>query len=110
MRSWTDGRLAGVGDGGRSVLRPLRHFWPRRTRMAAVALCGLLCPLPPLIAAQDATTTSSTNTTTYRLSGVVIDSARAPIPEADVTLVEAGVVQRRVVTGAEGRFTLGDFP
>ncbi len=81
-----------------------------RTLMAALALGGLLCPVPPVVAAQDAATTSSADTPTYRLSGVVIDSARAPIPEADVTLVEAGVVQRRVVTDSEGRFTLGDFP
>jgi len=81
-----------------------------RTRVAGLALCGLLFRVPGAAAAQDATTTSSANTATYRLSGVVLDSARAPIPEADVTLVEAGVVQRRVVTDAEGRFTLGDFP
>jgi len=81
-----------------------------RTRVAGIALCGLLYRVPGAVAAQDAATASSVNATTYRLTGVVIDSARAPIPEADVTLVEAGVVQRRVVTDAEGRFTLGDFP
>src|SRR6266516_4395543 len=106
MPSWTDRRHTDGGDGGRRGLRPLRRFWPRRTVTAAVALCGLLCPGPRVVAAQDAATTSSAGTPTYRLSAVVIDSARAPIPEADVTLVEAGVVQRRVVTDAEGRFTL----
>jgi len=38
------------------------------------------------VAAQDAATTSSAGTPTYRLSAVVIDSARAPIPEADATV------------------------
>jgi len=46
----------------------------------------------------------------YRLSGVVIDSARAAIPEAEVTLFEVGAVRRHVVTDADGQFTLGAFP
>src|SRR6266498_3975676 len=107
MRSWTDRRQADVGDGGRRVLRPLRRFWSRRTLTVALALCGLLHPVPGVVAAQDAATTSSADTTTYRLSGVVIDSARAPVPEAEVTLIETGLVHRRVVTDAAGRFTLG---
>ena len=92
------------------MLRPLRRFWPRRTVTAAVALCGLLCPVPRVVAAQDAATTSSADTPKYRLSGVVIDSARAPVPEAEVILTEAGVVRRQVVTDAAGRFALGEFP
>src|SRR5213596_308392 len=39
MRSWTDGRLAGVGDGGRSVLRPSR-FWRGGTLLVCVAAAG----------------------------------------------------------------------
>src|SRR6266480_4750796 len=107
MPSWTDRRHTDGGDGGRRVLRPLRRFWPRRTVTAAVALCGLLCPVPRVVAAQDAATTSSADTPRYRLSGVVIDSARAPVPEAEVILTEAGVVRRQVVTDAAGRFALG---
>src|SRR6266566_4743018 len=109
MPSWTDRRHTNVGDGGRRVLRPLRRFWLRRTVTAALVLCGLLCPLSLLVAAQDASTVSSAKPTTYRLSGVVLDTARAPVPEAEVTLIEAGVVRRQVVTDAAGRFVLGDF-
>lgn len=109
MPSWTDRRHTDGGDGGRKVLRPLRRFWPRRTLTAAVALCGLLCPLSLLVAAQDAPTVSSAKPTTYRLSGVVLDSARAPVLEAEVTLIEAGVVRRRVVTDSAGRFALGEL-
>src|SRR5437867_60601 len=81
-----------------------------RTRVASLALCGLLLPVARLVAAQDTATASLATTPVYRLSGVVIDSARAPVPEGEVTLIEVGAVQRRVVTDAEGRFTLGDFP
>jgi len=81
-----------------------------RTRVASLALCGLLLPVARLVAAQDTATASLATTTVYRLSGVVIDSARAPVPEAEVTLIEVGAVRRQVVTDAEGRFTLGDFP
>src|SRR5256886_15859486 len=94
MPSWTDRRDTHGGNGGRRGLRPLRRFWPRRTLTAALVLCGLLCPLSLLVAVQDAPTVSPAKPTTYRLSGVVLDSARAPVLEAEVTLIEAGVVRR----------------
>jgi len=81
-----------------------------RTLVAALALCGLLRPVRGFVAAQDAAVTSSADATTYQLSGVVIDSARVPVPEAEVTLIEAGVVSRRVVTDPAGRFTLRGVP
>jgi hypothetical protein len=59
-----------------------------------------------LIAAQDLRPASSP---TYRLSGVVLDSARAPVPDAEVSVIEASTVRRRVASGADGRFALGDF-
>src|SRR6266700_401327 len=99
MPSWTDSRHADVRDGGRGVLRPLRHLQPRRAIVAAFALCGRLYAVPWSVAAQEVPT----------VSGVVLDSARAPVPEAEVTLIEAGVVRRQVVTDAAGRFVLGDF-
>jgi hypothetical protein len=43
------------------------------------------------------------------VNGIVMDSARAPIPEAEVTVIEVGTIRRRVVTGADGRFTFGDL-
>src|SRR2546422_587294 len=87
-------------DGGRMI----------RTRVASLALCSLLSPILRLVAAQEAAAASSTRTTTYQFTGVVIDAARAPIPEAEVTLIEVGAVRRQVVTGADGRFALGDYP
>ncbi len=39
----------------------------------------------------------------------MLDSARAPVLEAEVTLIEAGVVRRRVVTDSAGRFALGEL-
>ncbi len=81
-----------------------------RTRVASLALCSLLSPILRLVAAQEAAAASSTRTTTYQFTGVVIDAARAPIPEAEVTLIEVGAVRRQVVTGADGRFALGDYP
>src|SRR6267154_2606005 len=110
MPSWTDSRHADVRDGGRGVLRPLRHLQPRRAIVAALVLCGRLYAVPGFVAAQEAPTVSSAKPTTYRLSGVVLDSARAPVPEAEVTLIEAGVVRRQVVTDAAGHFVLGEFP
>ena len=99
MRSWTESRHAEVSDGGRGVPRPLRRLQPRPVIVATLALCGRLYAVPGFVAAQEAPT----------VSGVVLDSARAPVPEAEVTLIEAGVVRRQVVTDAAGRFVLGDF-
>src|SRR2546421_8535774 len=106
MRSWTDSRHADVNDGGRGVVRPLRHLQPRRAIVAALALCGRLYAVPGFMAAQEAPVVASAKPTTYRLSGVVLDSARARVPEAEVTLIEAGVVRRQVVTHAAGRVFL----
>jgi len=91
------------------VLRPLRHLQPRRAIVATLALCGRLYAVPGFVAAQESPTVSSAKPTTYRLSGVVLDSARAPVLEAEVTLIEAGVVRRQVATDAVGQFVLGDL-
>jgi hypothetical protein len=79
-----------------------------RTRAGSLALCGLLCAIPGLVTAQAAP--ASSGKTTYQLSGIVTDGDRAPVPDADVTLIAVGAVRRQVVTGADGRFTLGDYP
>lgn len=81
-----------------------------KTRVASLALCTLLFAVPWLVAAQEAATASSGKTATYQFRGVVTDAARAPVPEAEVALIEVGAVRRQVVTGADGRFALGDYP
>jgi hypothetical protein len=75
-------------------------------RVASVALCGLLCQLPRQVAAQDSAPARAAKPTTYRLSGVVLDSARAPVPDAEVSVIQADAIRRQVVSGADGRFTL----
>ena len=40
MPSWTDGRPADRGDGGRGVLRPLRRFWLLGLGLVSVMGCG----------------------------------------------------------------------
>ncbi len=80
-----------------------------RKRAASLVLGSLLYPML-LVAAQDATTASAGKTMTYRLTGVVVDTSRAPIPEAEVALMVLGAVQRHVRTGDDGRFALGDYP
>src|SRR5882757_8928614 len=80
-----------------------------RNRAASLVLGSLLYPML-LVAAQDATTASAGKTMTYRLTGVVVDTSRAPIPEAEVALMVLGAVQRHVRTGDDGRFALGDYP
>jgi Carboxypeptidase regulatory-like domain/TonB-dependent Receptor Plug Domain len=77
-------------------------------RVTSLVLGSLLCPIL-LVAAQDAATASSGKTTTYRLTGVVLDTGRVPIPEAEVALIAGGEVQRHVRTGGDGRFALGDY-
>jgi outer membrane receptor for ferrienterochelin and colicin len=43
MPSWTDGRLAEQGDGGRGVPRPLRRFWARRALVWLCLVSGAGC-------------------------------------------------------------------
>jgi hypothetical protein len=47
---------------------------------------------------------------TYELTGVISDAAREPVPEAEVTAVDASVKTRIAVTDSRGRFNLGRFP
>src|SRR5256885_4973807 len=76
-----------------------------RMRSWTEGVSGLLYPLFLLIAAPLPRLTSSP---TYRVSGVVLDTGRAPVPDAEVSLIEAGTVRRRVASDATGRFTFED--
>ncbi|MDO8502776.1 MAG: carboxypeptidase regulatory-like domain-containing protein [Gemmatimonadaceae bacterium] len=78
-------------------------------RVASLASCVLAFAVPQLAAAEAVADTVAA-TGVYQLSGVVTDSARTPVPEVEVTVVEAGEVRRSAVTAADGRFTLGGFP
>jgi carboxypeptidase family protein/TonB-dependent receptor-like protein len=47
--------------------------------------------------------------TTYRVSGIIRDSARAPIPQAEVVALVGDSVRQVVMTSPDGRFSLGSF-
>lgn len=80
-----------------------------KIRVASLVWWGLLSPLPPVVAAQEAATPPP-KSATYSLSGIVIDAARAPVPQAEVALIVGGAVKRQVVTGTDGQFELGEYP
>jgi hypothetical protein len=62
------------------------------------------------VAAQDPAPAPSARTAAFRVTGIVKDSAGAPVPEAEVTLTAEGAVLQHVVTDAAGRFALHDVP
>lgn len=79
-------------------------------RIASLALCGAVGAVPRLAAAESVADRLAAAAEVYQLSGLVTDAARTPVPEAEVAVVDAGGVRRRVVTTADGRFALGDLP
>jgi carboxypeptidase family protein/TonB-dependent receptor-like protein len=79
------------------------------TRVAALALWVLLSPVPRFLAAQDPTVPAA-KPAAYQVTGIVTDSSGAPVPEADVAVIEAGTVRRQVATDAAGRFEFRDVP
>lgn len=82
-----------------------------RTGLSALALCALLVPLALPVAAQDSARAPAATTPAYQVTGTVKDSAGAPVPEAEVTLIERATTLRRpVATDAQGRFELRDVP
>jgi len=48
--------------------------------------------------------------TAYEVTGIVKDSSGAPVPEADVAVIESGTLRRLVATDAAGRFAFRDIP
>ncbi len=82
-----------------------------RTGLSALALCALLVPLALPVAAQDSARAPAATTPAYQVTGTVKGSAGAPVPEAEVTLIERATTLRRpVATDAQGRFELRDVP
>jgi hypothetical protein len=81
-----------------------------RTGLSALALCALLVPLALPVAAQDSAWAPAGTTPAYEVTGTVKDSAGAPVPEAEVTVIERATLRRPVATDAQGRFELRDVP
>ena len=81
-----------------------------RTGLSALALCALLVPLALPVAAQDSARAPAATTPAYQVTGTVKDSAGAPVPEAEVTVIERATLRRPVGTDAQGRFELRDVP
>lgn len=73
-----------------------------------LVLGGLVDPMP-LVAAQNAGTSPSAKAPAYQVTGIVRDSARAPVPEAEVAVIDSTVVRKQVVTSPDGRFVVGDL-
>jgi Carboxypeptidase regulatory-like domain/TonB-dependent Receptor Plug Domain len=79
------------------------------TRVAALAVWALWDPMPRILAAQELPARQA-KPAAYRVAGIVKDSTGAPIPEADVAVIESGTLRRQVATDAAGRFELRDIP
>ena len=79
------------------------------TRVVALAFLALLDP-PTLGAAQSSASTQSAQPPAYILRGTVRDSAGAPVPEAEVTVIEPPSLRRQLVTDSAGRFALEGVP
>lgn len=71
---------------------------------------ALACAIPGLLSAQGAPSPAADPPATYQLTGVITDAAREPVPNAEVTAVDASVRTRGAVTDSRGRFDLGRFP
>lgn len=71
---------------------------------------ALVCAMPGLLSAQSATSAATDPPATYQVTGVITDAAREPVPEVEVTAVDASAVARGAVTDSRGRFNLGRFP
>lgn len=75
-----------------------------------VACCTLAVLLPQPSAGQTAVPSASDRSEqTYRLSGVVTDVQREPIPEVQVSVIDSGGTSRATATDTRGRFDLGRF-
>ena len=81
-----------------------------RTGFSALALCALLVPMTLPVAAQDSARAPAATTPAYQVTGTVKDSAGAPVPEAEVTVIERTTLRRPVATDVQGRFQLRDVP
>lgn len=80
---------------------------PRSMRI--FAWCVVAALAPELARAQEAAPASATAQPTYRLTGVVTDPAREPVPGAEVVVMAAQGPPQSATTDARGRFNLGEF-
>jgi hypothetical protein len=78
-------------------------------RSMAVVLCGVACAIPQIIVAQETGSAASVAATTYKVTGVISDPAREPVPDAEVTVIDSISGSRHAVTNWRGRFDLGRF-
>jgi hypothetical protein len=72
-----------------------------RVQAASLVLYALACAFPRLVVGQGPP---------HKVEGIVIDSARVPIPDVEVAVIAANVVRSLATTRADGRFALGEFP
>ena len=56
-----------------------------------------------------AQTVASAATPNYRVSGIVTGSGGYPVENAEVALLSGGIIRQAAMSGADGRFTLGEF-
>jgi hypothetical protein len=59
--------------------------------------------------AQEARSDGVTPVRTYKVTGIVTNPAREPIPDADVVVLTPGAAGRSTATDSRGRFNLGEF-
>ena len=80
------------------------------TAVSVVIGSALVCAIPGLLNAQGAPSAAADSPATYQVAGVITDAAREPVPEVEVTAVDASSIARGAVTDSRGRFDLGRFP
>jgi hypothetical protein len=78
--------------------------------VSVVIRSALVCAIPGLLSAQGAPSGGADSPATYQVTGVITDAAREPIPNVEVTAVDASATARGAVTDSRGRFNLGRFP
>jgi carboxypeptidase family protein/TonB-dependent receptor-like protein len=78
--------------------------------VTVVIRSALVCAIPGLLGAQGAPSPAADPPATYQVAGVITDAAREPVPNAEVTAVDASARTRGAVTDSRGRFDLGRFP
>lgn len=69
--------------------------------------CLALCAVAPPAVGQNV---AATPPTSYRVSGIVTGSGGDAVVSAEIALLSEGVARQATVSGADGRFTLGDVP
>jgi hypothetical protein len=68
--------------------------------------CLALCAVAPAAVGQNIAATAAG----YRVNGIVTGSGGDAVVSAEIALLSDGVARQETVSGADGRFTLGDVP